>query len=1025
MTIRRLISLAAAIVLLLTVHMPAGHAEELLTDVIVRSAPLIRSDDVLDGMVRVYLSSISSPSSLKITVTGTYTLEGTDLVLRSGDTVSTSFQASNGSITITAGGKTYSMGQEAVLKRHQDDKNSGVAIAQAKRPSNLYHGDLQLLARSSGSSYKLYPIVHVYMETYLYGVVPYEMSSSSHLEALKAQAVAARTYTLNRMNTRASNIYDVVDTTSDQVYYGYSGAVNNATKAVDATRGIVAMNDGKLTGTYYTASNGGQTEAVKNAWGSSGYPYLNVKDDPFDALNTGSNRRRLVVYKDFDYAAQNATLAAILTRKVQAQLGSTAKIDEISGIIPHTPKYPSPSRLYTKLDFSLIVSVGTAVQEITVSFSIFDDLETQLGMSINSSQNELWTVSDEGSSFAIVAGRHGHGIGMSQRGAQKMANMSYTYDQILGFYYTDCIRMQHTFTNSILPPVGEGNAPVVNTEAPATIEPPAEAQARISLVGVTDNIALRYTADDEGRILTAVPNGSAVTVLARGDRWTLVRAGLINGYVPTECLIFTGTPPAQTAQSATNIASWATVSGSSSLNLRIGPGTDHDVVTTLPSGAVLCILATSGSWVQVQYGVQNGYCMASYLTMHTEYPGAVSMTGTSAMISLPGEEGHIDLLGSASTSAAAIMQINHGTQVSVLSDDGSWSCISVAGTQGYVLSSYLDYGATGTEPTVPPMDQDDQYATVNSTASTLNLRQAASTDSKILAEIPRGTVIVVTAYGETWCAVRWGSLTGFVMTKYLLFNVEATPSPDPTPTPAPEAIPEIDAISDAPAPANGQTAWIISGVSGISLRNAASQSAKVLASLSAGDELTVYDAGDVWARVMYGSQQGYVYSRYLTFASPEESLGIRYVNTITDPLTMRSQPNQDGGIVARIPRGSRVTLLKELGDWSQVQYGQYSGYCAARYLSEEEPSKHVTDTTALLDSTLEAVSGWEAVVMTGNGSSIFLRQWCSTEAPTLTEAQDGAHVELLEKGNIWCRISYEGEEGYCLTSSLTLIAPRE
>lgn len=82
------------------------------------------------------------------------------------------------------------------------------------------------------------------------------------------------------MNANASKVYDVVDTTADQVYNGSPAERDRAAEAVDATRGIVAMNDGKLTGTYYTASNGGQTESARNAWGSSGVNYLTVKDEP-------------------------------------------------------------------------------------------------------------------------------------------------------------------------------------------------------------------------------------------------------------------------------------------------------------------------------------------------------------------------------------------------------------------------------------------------------------------------------------------------------------------------------------------------------------------------------------------------------------------------------------------------------------------------------------------------------------------------------------------------------------------------
>ena len=66
----------------------------------------------------------------------------------------------------------------------------------------------------SGGGYKLYTIAHIYIENYLYGVLPYEMGNSAHLEALRAQAVAARTYTVRMMSSRAGRIYDVYDNTN-------------------------------------------------------------------------------------------------------------------------------------------------------------------------------------------------------------------------------------------------------------------------------------------------------------------------------------------------------------------------------------------------------------------------------------------------------------------------------------------------------------------------------------------------------------------------------------------------------------------------------------------------------------------------------------------------------------------------------------------------------------------------------------------------------------------------------------------
>ena len=108
-------------------------------------------------------------------------------------------------------------------------------------------------------------VLRVYVETYLYGVVPFEMSNSYPLEALKAQAVAARTYAMRAKSSSGS--YDLSDSASSQVFRGYNASYGNAIAAVDATRGVCLMYGGSYAQCYYTASNGGQTESVASAWG--------------------------------------------------------------------------------------------------------------------------------------------------------------------------------------------------------------------------------------------------------------------------------------------------------------------------------------------------------------------------------------------------------------------------------------------------------------------------------------------------------------------------------------------------------------------------------------------------------------------------------------------------------------------------------------------------------------------------------------------------------------------------------------
>ena len=164
-------------------------------------------------------------------------------------------------------------------------------------------------------------------------------------------------------------------------------------------------------------------------------------------------------------------------------------------------------------------------------------------------------------------------------------------------------------------------------------------------------------------------------------------------------------------------------------------------------------------------------------------------------------------------------------------------------------------------------------------------------------------------------------------------------------------------------------------------------------------------------------------SKHLTYTEPLDSIGIMYIDTISDPLAMRDQPSTSGSkVLTYIPRGEKVLLIKELDGWCQVQYGDYVGYCASVYLSRKRPNEYEADDTPIYDPSLAGAEGWSAVVHTG-GLTLPLRKWCASDAPVLVTIPDGKTVKLLARGEIWCKITFEGKDGYCLTEKLILQAP--
>lgn len=258
---------------------------------------------------------------------------------------------------------------------------------------------------------KILPVNIINVEDYLKGVVGYEMSNSYPIEALKAQAVAARNYALSNRGKHRDEGYDLCDTTDCQVYKGYNPVYANVIKAVDDTRGTVLLYNDDLAVTYYASSDGGYTEDAGNIWSES-KPYLKGKPDEFDSEG----------WPYGDMIFKSAEIDAMLKAKGYLPIDCTfIKIDTDT-----ITKYPSGR--VAGIDIVYKDSNG-AEQRMT-----FKKEKARTFLSLPSSMYNV--VYDQNNDTYLFSGKgYGHGIGMSQIGAKNRANAGHTYDSILTFYY--------------------------------------------------------------------------------------------------------------------------------------------------------------------------------------------------------------------------------------------------------------------------------------------------------------------------------------------------------------------------------------------------------------------------------------------------------------------------------------------------------------------------------------------------------------------------------------------------------------
>ena len=204
---------------------------------------------------------------------------------------------------------------------------TGAAEARTWFSGYKYRGGFQYHRRSGGN---LTVVNMVELEDYINGVVCYEMGREWPLEALKAQALCARTYVLKNLDKHDSYGFDICTSASCQVYHGMGsnkadyGPSATSMRAVSETEGQVVKYNGKLAETFYSASHGGASEDAKNVWGTdtaNEHPYLCGVVDPYEADLDDRNP---------DSPWTKTYTAAQLTQQLQSQgMGAGTSVDRL------------------------------------------------------------------------------------------------------------------------------------------------------------------------------------------------------------------------------------------------------------------------------------------------------------------------------------------------------------------------------------------------------------------------------------------------------------------------------------------------------------------------------------------------------------------------------------------------------------------------------------------------------------------------------------------------------------------------
>ncbi|MEK5382102.1 SpoIID/LytB domain-containing protein [Niallia sp. FSL W8-0635] len=309
-----------------------------------------------------------------------------------------------------------------------------------------YKGSFEFIIETINGSNYIRPINTIGMEEYLKGVVPSEMPASWNIEALKAQAIAARTYSWNYGGKT------ITDTINHQVYGGLSGSHPNSDKAVEATTGQVLKYNNTLIDAVYSASNGGLMESAKNVWGND-FAYLQNAADSYDTSYTWSFdvQKTQINMADKDLtnpdtwwnlvSEKDSTIIANLKTWLKDN-GYKNKDIKIISIPVLSFNNPSTTKRVSTGSISIQFYVKDMkdangkliLQEINQTNVAASKVRAMIGL--NYVKSYLVTKSASNTTTHSIAGRgYGHGVGLSQYGANNRANAGQKYTTILAFYY--------------------------------------------------------------------------------------------------------------------------------------------------------------------------------------------------------------------------------------------------------------------------------------------------------------------------------------------------------------------------------------------------------------------------------------------------------------------------------------------------------------------------------------------------------------------------------------------------------------
>ncbi|MFD1737327.1 SpoIID/LytB domain-containing protein [Bacillus salitolerans] len=393
---------------------------------------VLPTDIQAEEIIKVRLVNyVGDPTKITLEMKGDYVSLDPTLTLIEG--VKYALFVDNDHLTLVGGGDTQIIVDSLVLVPRTYNEQHQILVND--RP---YLGAIEFKIEQD----HIRPINQLPLEDYLKGVVPFEVYPSWGIETLKAQAIAARTYAVTQLKQ------NIDDTIQFQVYGGFDWKPNTS-KAVDETKGEIITYHNKPIEAFYSASNGGKTESNAHVWGGKSISYYPIKDDPYDPTHPWEfvlHKHQLDLESiNWDHQQMWESLQEKdkqITTTMKRWLNKNGYVGEIK-IISIPTFTVSDNRLNSKrathgsltIEFLQQLIEGTVLyNQLTLHNVKLNKIRPIIGGTVFKSYF-IESLSETNGVYTMNGNGYGHGVGMSQWGANTMGLKGKPYKDILQFYF--------------------------------------------------------------------------------------------------------------------------------------------------------------------------------------------------------------------------------------------------------------------------------------------------------------------------------------------------------------------------------------------------------------------------------------------------------------------------------------------------------------------------------------------------------------------------------------------------------------